>query len=219
MLFVVTGDKPTPVKPQRDVRHVPGWLLERTAAVAGIDVSKARSPTKLPKIPAWGENRPTIVPWTPDAEALLARIKEAVDDHERRVVPEGRPFVRRIVENAIKLALVVAVGHSPDEPVITEATFEWAASVAWTCTAAMLAEVTERLADNQREANYKKIVALIKKAGPRGITEGRLFDRCKAIDGWQRKEILEELTRAGQARFADNDNTKGRPAKRLVWVG
>jgi hypothetical protein len=219
MLFVVTGDKPTPVKPQRDVRHVPGWLLERTAAVAGIDVSTARSPTKLPKIPAWGENRPTIVPWTPDAEALLARVKEAVDEHERRVVPEGRPFVRRIVENAIKLALVVAVGHSPDEPVITEATFEWAASVAWTCTAAMLAEVTERLADNQREANYKKIAGLIRRAGAKGLTEGRLLDRCKAIEAWQRKDIIDDLLKGGSVVVPGNDNKSGPKTRRYMWVG
>lgn len=219
ILFHVKGDKPPTVKPQRDVRDVPALLLQRMADVAGIDVVARRSPTKLPSVTAWQENKPHIVPWTPDALTLFRSVKEAVDEHERLVPSEGRPFVRRIIENAIKLAMIVAVGIDPKEPVISEATFDWATAVAWSCAAEMLAEVTERLADNQREANYKKIAALICKAGAAGIAEGRLFDRCKAIDGWQKKEILEELMRGGKVIVAANDNAKGRPARRLKWVG
>lgn len=221
ILFHVTGDKREPVKARRDVRDVPGWLMERMAKVAGIDVARKRTATMLPstvKVAQWQENKPRIVPWTQDADALLQSVKEAVDEHERLVSPESKPFVRRIVENAIKLALIVAVGTDPDDPIITEATFDWAAGVAWTCAAAMLAEVSERLADNQREANYKKIAGIIRKAGHAGVTEGRLFDRCKAIDGWQKKEILDELIKVGQVEYMANDNKPGRPKRRLAWV-
>lgn len=219
VLFHVKGDKPPTVKPARDVRDVPTLLLERMAAVAGIDVAKSRSPTKLNvTVPAWGENKPIVVPWSPDAQALFKSVRESVDEHERKVPAEGRPFVRRIIENAIKLALIVAVGIDPKDPVITEAAFEWGACVAWTCAAEMLSEVSERLSDNQREANYKKIRALIRGGGSEGITEGRLADRCKAIDGWQRKEIVDDLLKTGRVEVAANSNKKGRPSKRLKWV-
>lgn len=223
ILFHVTGDKPEAVKPSRDIRHIPTVLMERMAAVAGIDIVKQRAPgkTKIPggvSVPQWAENKPHIVPWTQDAEALLRSVKEAVEEHERLVPPESKPFVRRIVENAIKLALIAAVATSPADPVINEASFDWAAGVAWTCAAAMLAEIGERLADNQREANYKKIAALIRKAGATGVTEGRIADRCKAIDGWQREEILKDLQKTGQVVWASNDNAVGRPKRRLTWV-
>lgn len=221
ILFHVMGDKPPSVKPQRDVRDVPYILMERMSAVAGIDVAKKRgnlAAAGVKVVSNWAENKPTVVPWTEDALGIFRAVKDTIDEKESRVAVEGRPFMRRIVENAIKLALIVAVGKDPKEPIITEADFEWGAAVAWTCAAAMLAEVGERLADNQREANYKKIAGLIRKAGRKGITEGRLFDRCKAIDGWQKKEILEELIKGGLAEYAANDNKTGRPSRRLVWV-
>lgn len=221
ILFHVTGKKPPTVAPQRDVRYVPHTLLMRMSAVAGIDVAKQRGSVfsralEAQKTP--GEVKPTVVEWTEDAIGILRSVKETIDAKETAVAAESQPFVRRIIENAIKLALIVAVGTDPQKPTITEAIFEWAAAVAWTCAAAMLAEVSERLADNQREANYKKIAALIRKSGGKGITEGRLADRCKAIDGWQRDEILKDLQKTGQVEVAANDNGKGRPSRRLIWV-
>lgn len=218
ILFHVNGEKPEPRKPECDVRYVPHMLMERMAEVAGIDVAKRRMATKLPKVAAWTENKPYVVPWTPDAEDLLHRVKSAVDEHERRVVAEGKPFVRRIIENAIKLALIVAVGIDPKKPVITEANFEWASALAWTCAASMLEEVSSRLADNQREANYKKIASLIRKAGSKGVTEGRLNDRCKAIDGWQKKEILSELSAGGQIAVSERKSSRGPKTKKYLWM-
>jgi hypothetical protein len=221
VLFYVKGDKPAAVKPTQDVRYVPGWLMERMATVAGIDVAKQRAPgKKLPHVEAWSENKPTIVPWTPDALSLFVRVKSAVEVAENATAAEGRPFVRRIIENAIKLAMIVAVGTDPARPTITEANFEWAAAVAWTCAADMLAEVTERLADNQREANYKKIQALVRKAGAKGLTEGRLLDRCKAIEAWQREDIIKDLLQGGRVALAANDNRKSGPkSRKFLWVG
>lgn len=219
ILFNVKGEKPATVKPSRDVRDVDPFIMSRMADVAGIDVVKKRTALSKVKIPQFQENRPILVPWTPDAEALFRSIKDTVDEKERLIAVEGKPFVRRIIENAIKLALIVAIGHDPKSPIITEAILEWAANLAWTCAASMLDEVLERLADNQREANYKKIQALIRTAGSKGLTEGRLFDRCKAIDGWQRKEIIEELLSAGVVHIGANDNRKSGPkTRRYFWA-
>lgn len=223
ILFQVSGPKPETVRPSRAVTDVPYLLMERMLSVAGINAVEKRAPAGRGNLsgrvkPQPKMNSPTHIPFTEDALAVFRAVKDAIEEHEARVAPEGRPFVRRIVENAIKLAMIVAVGHSPQEPAITEAIFEWAAAVAWTCAAGMLGEVTERLADNQREANYKRICGLIKKAGPAGITEGRLFDRCKAIDGWQRREIVGELRQVGSVTEVEKE-TGGRKARRLVWVG
>lgn len=219
ILFHVVGKKPDAVTPERDVRWVPHTLLVRMSEVAGIDVAARRGnlsgvDLKLPS----KEVKPTVVPWTEDALGILRSVKETIESKESLVIAESQPFVRRIIENAIKLALIVAVGTNPKEPVITEVIFEWAAAVAWTCAASMLAEVGERLADNQREANYKKIAAMLKKAGTKGLTEGKIADRCKAIDGWQRDEILKDLQKTGQVEYAANDNKPGRPVRRLIWV-
>lgn len=221
ILFHITGDKPQVVKPTKTVREVPYLLMERMAKVAGIDVVKKRGTLgQVGYVPEAGtkEVKPYVIPWTPDAEGILRSVKETIEEKEGTVAAEAQPFVRRIIENAIKLSIVVAVGRNPDVPIITEEVFEWAAAVAWTCAAAMLGEVGERLADNQREANYKKIQGLIRNAGKKGLTEGRLLDRCKAIEAWQRKDIIDDLVKGGMV--AENDNKKSGPkTRRFLWVG
>lgn len=220
ILFHIKGDKPQVVKPSKTVREVPYLLMERMAGVAGIDVAKKRS--NLGKagyvVETVGkEVKPYVIPWTPDAEGILRSVKETIEEKERAVAAEAQPFVRRIIENAIKLSIVVAVGRDPVAPIITEEVFEWAVTVAWTCAAAMLAEVGDRLADNQREANYKKIQGLIRGAGKKGLTEGRLLDRCKAIEAWQREDIIKDLI-AGGSVVANKNEKSGPKTRRFLWV-
>ncbi len=225
ILFHVAGETPETVKPAKTVRDINPFLLEKMADVAGINVVEART-TNLGKIGYKGETtggqdiKPHVVKWTPDAEGILRAVKETIKEKEKAVAAEAQPFVRRIIENAIKLALIVAVGRDPQEPLITEEVFEWAAAVAWTCAASMLSEIGERLADNQREANYKKIQSLIRKAGKSGLTEGRLLDRCKAIEAWQRDDIIKDLVNGGRIVVPANSNRKSGPkTKRYLWVG
>ncbi|MDX8495865.1 bifunctional DNA primase/polymerase [Mesorhizobium sp. VK22B] len=220
ILFNVDTAPPAAVKPAQDVRYVPSALLDKMADVAGIDVVKKRTGNLAGiKLPSAATNTPTsphVVPWTDGAVALFDSVKEAVSEHEKLVVPEARPFVRRIIENAIKLALIVAVGIDHAEPMITEANVDWASSLAWTCAAGMLSQVTERLSDNPREANYKRIAAMIRAAGSKGITAGRLADRLKSIDARQRDEIIKDLKEADLV-HEECASTGGRPKRRLVF--
>ncbi|NTJ22228.1 bifunctional DNA primase/polymerase [Rhizobium rhizogenes] len=223
ILFHVSGATPDTVKPSKTVRDINPFILEKMAHVAGINVVEKR--TKLgmagykSDASSSREVKPHIVKWTPDAEGILRSVKETIKEKERAVAADAQPFVRRIIENAIKLALIVAVGRDPEDPIITEEVFEWAAAVAWTCAASMLAEIGDRLADNQREANYKKIQSLIKKAGKSGLTEGRMLDRCKAIEAWQREDIIKDLLSGGRITVPANSNKKSGPkTKRYLWV-
>lgn len=220
VLFHVTGEKPVTVKPQRDVRWVPHTLLSKLADIAGIDVAQERVAARRGPLGTVlrqaSPGKPHVVPWTAEATALFDVIKQAVEDRERRASAEQQPFVRRILENAVKIALIAAVGLDPVDPTITEHDIEWGSAVAWSCAATMLEQVSERLADNQREANFKRIAGLIRGAGSGGITMGRLVDRLKSIDGKQRDEIIRDLRTTGKVRDFTQP-TKGRPTARLVW--
>ena len=220
ILFIVGGEEPEPVKPEIGVRDMPYQLMQQMTAVAGIDVGKARL-GGFPSIggePGKVETVARVVPWTRDALVMFESIKRSVKAQEKLHPSEHKPFVRRIIENAIKLALIVAIGTDPHDPVITEATIEWAAALSWTCAAAMLEQVAERLADNLREANHKRISGLIKGAGKNGITVGRLGDRVKQIDARQREEIIKDLIDAGRVDELAS-KTRGRPSRRLTWSG
>jgi hypothetical protein len=220
ILFHVKGQKPDPVVPERDVREVPYLLMERLAAVAGIDIVALRTSSLSGKVKIdvrLGENKPQVVPWTADALGVFESIKETLEEKEALVAPEARPFIGRIVENSIKLALIAAVGVDHKSPTITEAIVEWASCLSWTCAASMIAEVSDRLSDNQREANYKRIASVIKGMGDKGIASGKLADRLKAIDARQRDEILKDLQEAGRI-VALTKSTGGRPSRRWVWA-
>lgn len=222
ILFHVKGEKPATTKPNTNIRWVPPLLLGRLAEVAGINVVERRVGNLSGlgkaglKVAPWSENKPKDVAWTPDAELMFEAIKASIDEHEAKVPTEAKPFVRRILENAIKLAMIVAIGKDHERPVIDEATLDWATSLSWTCAADMIREVSERLADNQREANFKAIERIIRSAKA-GITRGKLAGRVKGIESRQRDDILKDLLEAGTVR-EESKESGGRPSKRLYWT-
>ena len=77
----------------------------------------------------------------------------------------------------------------------------------------MIEETTDRISDNQREADKKRIFGHIKRAGGNGVTEGTIADRCGSIDKRRRDELLADLVSAGRV-TEKLVSTKGRPRKR-----
>ncbi len=133
---------------------------------------------------------------------------------------EAKPFVRRIVETTQKLALIAAVGTEYDKPVIRAKQMDWAARLAWSCSMTMVKEVSERMADNQREANYKRISSIIRKAGKSGLTMGMLVDKVKGIETRQREDILKDLKQSGRVteEIPQRKGTGRPPKARLIWA-
>lgn len=86
-------------------------------------------------------------------------------------------FLGRAAEHAWKLALTVAVGINPKKPVIDLPIMDWAIKLSWLATCSMIIEADARMADNERQRTFKRIVDIIKKAGPEGITMSRIAKR------------------------------------------
>ena len=90
---------------------------------------------------------------------------------------------------------------------------KWAVKLAWLSTCTMIEETGDRISDNQREADKKRIFGHIKRAGKDGITDGKIGDRCGSIDKRRRDELLYDLASAG--RITEKlVTTKGRSRKR-----
>jgi hypothetical protein len=81
----------------------------------------------------------------------------------------------------------------------------------------MIQETCDRIADNPREADLKRILGHIKKAGKDGITEGTIADRCGSIDRKRRSELLSDLILAGRIEKR-TVQTKGRPKERYYLL-
>jgi hypothetical protein len=212
LLFNVTGKKPDRVETGRSVYDVPQTLIGAVQAL----VLAGRGAGNLTNTDNGSmANKPTIVRCSEDAKAELARFEKFVD--ETVSATESEPILNRAVEHAIKLALTVSVATNHIDPVITDDAMSWAVKLAWLSTCTMIEETGDRISDNQREADKKRIFGHIKRAGKAGITDGKIGDRCGSIDKRRRDELLADLVSAGriEERLVQ---TKGRPRKRYYLI-
>jgi hypothetical protein len=210
LLFDITGAKPPRVEPRITVYDVPTSLVEAVQALA----LAGRGAGNLANNDHGGlANKPTIVRYSAEAETELARFEASIDERETLATPASLPILNRAVEHAIKLALTVSVAADCVTPAITGHAMKWAVQLAWLSTGTMIEETRDRISDNQREADQKRILGHIKKAGKEGITDGTIADRCGSIDRKRREELLSDLILAGRV-VEVVTATKGRMRKR-----
>jgi hypothetical protein len=159
---------------------------------------------------------PTQVPLSDEASERLAGFKADVKRAILGARVEAKPFLNRVVEHAVKLALTVAVGEQPNEPEISDATMAWGIGLARLSMASLILGSADRIADNERGAAVNSILNHIRKAGAKGITEGRIVDRMRGVDARMRTQILQDLQMAGQVNFVRTSGTGGRASERYV---
>jgi hypothetical protein len=208
LLFNITGNKPSREDARTNVYNVPQSLIEAVQALALAGRGNGNlSNTDNGSL----ASKPIVVNYSADAATELARFETFVD--ETVSASEIAPILNRAVEHAIKLALTVSVCTNHVDPVITGHAMKWAVKLAWLSTCTMIEETGDRISDNQREADKKRIFGYIKRAGVDGITEGKIGDACGGIDKRRRDELLSDLVSAGRIEERQV-STKGRPRKR-----
>jgi hypothetical protein len=212
MLFNVTGSKPDRVEPSRSVGDVPKTLVEAVQALA----LAGRGAGNLSNNEHGGSAiKPVMVGYSADAATEMARFEASIEEREALATSGSMPILNRAKEHAIKLALTVSVATDWEKPIITGDAMKWAVKLSWLSTSTMIEETRDRISDNQREADLKRILGHIKKAGKDGITEGTIADRCGSIDKKRRGELLDDLVLAGRIERVFLP-TKGRPKVRFV---
>ena len=122
----------------------------------------------------------------------------------------GAPAIlRRVAENAQRIALISAVGRNPGAPVIEMRDFDIGHALArWSATT-MIHNIASHIADNQTERDVNDVERFIREAGDRGRTwreVQRKFRRVKARD---LKEIYESLEREGSIRVETTPTGNG----------
>lgn len=201
ILLNIEGPKPTFRTPAATFREVPEHLVSACHALANsggniqLDGSIGRSAA--------------VVPYSHDGRQVLNDFREFIEARECEADSRQRPFLNRTVEHAIKLALTVAVGVEPIKPVVTEPVMDWAGKLAWYSTCSLIAETRDRIADSQREADYNRILRLIKDAGADGLKPSAIPDRTRSIDERRRTEIIRDLTISGRVRLGPVQTKRG----------
>lgn len=99
----------------------------------------------------------------------------------------------KAVENARRIAMIIAIGKNEIDPIISSEDMQYAVSlVKYTITTAVTT-IEENVAENETERNKKNILKIIREAGPRGITRGMLSRRTQTLVMEQRNKILDDL--------------------------
>lgn len=183
--------------PQYDIeyRDMPTRLVDSIKAIiAGADDHTAmpmgEGATLTPK--------PYRVPYADDSARYMAR---AMRDEQTEMLREHEgtsqtSIIARLAENAVKIALVVAIAENPAKPAITEAHLKWGMMVARQSVDSLLEAIRTSVADNETETQRKLVLKTITDAGANGCTGTDLNIKTAKIKRHERKSIVEDLVEA-----------------------
>lgn len=154
---------------------------------------------------------PTVVPFTDDAKEMITRYRRECRvkaDKVRKSSQLGDALWNRAAEHAAKFSLI---GHRHGQPIdVTE--MKWGIELANNRVEYMIGAIGDNISDNQQEAMLKKVFAIIKKEGAKGITKSTLTTKTQGLKRVERNELIETLLDMGQIVTFDMQ-AKKRPVK------
>jgi hypothetical protein len=155
---------------------------------------------------------PMIVPMTDEARARFKALSVELTGELRAAAGTAcTAILARIGENALKLALIVAVGRDPARPEIDLTATEWAIEFVRYYAQRTMAAVERHVADTETEAHLKRLKEIIRAAGFKGITKSEVTRASQWLKSRDRNEILETLIESGDITTGMRD-TGGRRA-------
>lgn len=141
---------------------------------------------------------PMIVPMTEDASARFRQLSIELTEELRAAA--GTAFTAipaRIGENALKLALIVAVGRNPAHPEIDITAADWAIGFVRHYAQRTMEAVERHVADTETEAHLKRLKEIIRAAGATGIAKSEITRASQWLKARDRDEILLTLIESG----------------------
>lgn len=163
---------------------------------------------------------PRIVRISDDANAMFASFEEEciglMDAHEQDGLAE---MFGRCAETSMRLALIVAISDGWSS--IAKDHARWAIDYVRHYAIKTVGRIRDCVADSEFEAAKKQVLALIRKAGERGLTERELVKssrRLAAMDQRGQINVLNTLAFAGDIQRCEFPPASGRGGKRIAWV-
>ena len=179
------------------IRHAPPVLIQGLQLIASGGGGKKGNLTGKTADQNTAVN-PMIVPMTDEARARFRQLSIELTEELRAAA--GTAFtaiLARIGENALKLALIVAVGRDPARPEIEITAAEWAISFVRHYAQRTMEAVERHVADTETEAHLKRLKEIIRASGAKGITKSEITRASQWLKSRDRDEILLTLIESG----------------------
>lgn len=141
-----------------------------------------------------------LVEETEDATATFADLEG--EKHENLAKADSGDKVLnlygKIVENARRVALIVAALRNPTQPEIDKRDAAYGCALMLLAVRDMVATVRDKVAANHTERIKKKLRLIIRKAGADGITQSDLTRKTQSMKRQERDEAIQDLIEADQ---------------------
>ena len=116
---------------------------------------------------------------------------------EQNAVRGAPAILRRVTENALKIALVSAAGRNPSYPEIDGRDMDIGHALAWWSATTMIANIASYIADNQTERDVNDVERFIVEGGKGGRDWRDVQRKFRRIRARDLKDIVEALEREG----------------------
>ena len=165
---------------------------------------------------------PMTVPMSDEARARFRQLSVELTQELR--ASAGTAFtaiLARIGENAMKLALIVAVGRDPISPEIEITAADWAIGFVRHYAQRTMEAVERHVADTETEAHLKRLKEIIRATGAKGITKSEITRASQWLKSRDRDEILLTLIVSGDITTGmRGSSTRQAMVYRMArWVG
>lgn len=187
------GTEPKKVRrPPGSIDSIPDHLSETVNALLGGGGGKYGG-GPFYALNAKSEEKPfpiMTVDYADGVEDMFEDFDDEIRSRKSKIDPAYRPILNRVGENAARLAMIVAIGCDPKNPIITAEVQRWANEVAEFSFYTMLRGADDNIADNDKSAEYLRVRTMIARKGKEGLTL-RLI--TKAIRGAMDKRRLDDI--------------------------
>jgi len=144
---------------------------------------------------------PLVITTTPEAGVIFDRLASHVDARIGEPDAAASALWSRAEEKACRLALIYACSRDHLAPVIDVEAAAWACELAEYLTRRMLFVAHEWVADGQFDAQQKRVLRVVRRAGGR-ISRNALSRRTQWLKQRERQEVIDNLLETGQLRQA-----------------
>lgn len=175
----------------------------------------AANRNRLPNSP------PITVSLSGDADAdrvkLMAKCRAFAEYAEQNDIPGAGAILRRVVEIAIKIALISAVGRSPKAPIIQQEDFNLGHAVAWWNAQNLSANVRVHIADNDFGRQLNRAEAYLRGRAERGATWSEFSRKMRPLKPREAREVRDSLIEQGiaEAVLVEPGEKGGPPGQRI----
>lgn len=123
-------------------------------------------------------------------------------------------LIARIAENAMKIAMINAIGRDPNKPIIGVSDVELGRIFSKANAQSMVAIASTFISDNQFEKDVNDVLRFIRGGGEKGRSRSEITRKFRRIPKRTQDDILDNLSTEDAGITIRQQKTSGRPASR-----